>query len=134
MGVDAGLGCEGPYGELVGGHLQAEYGTFLAGLRVVHGHVQAQGALAHRRPGGEDHQVGALEPAQDLVQVREPRHDRSGRPRQEVVHVRLLFLQVAVEDVPEGLEVALLRGGPDGVERVLGLTPNPPKGEDGSAS
>ena len=94
---------------------------FLAGLGVGHCHVEAQGALSHRGPGGQDHQVGALEPAQYLVQVREPRHDRSGHPGQEVVHVRLLFLQVAVEDVPEGLEVALLGGVPDGVERVLGL-------------
>ena len=121
VGVDAGLGGQGPHGELVRGHLQAEDGAGVAGLGVVHGHVQAQGALAHRRPGGQDHQVGALEPAQDLVQVRESRHDRSGRPRQEVVHGRLLFLQVAVEDVPEGLEVALLGGVPDRVERVLGL-------------
>ena len=35
--------------------------------------------------------------------------------------MRLLLLQVAVEDVPEALEVALLRGVPDRVERVLGL-------------
>ena len=93
----------------------------MAGLRIVHGDVQAKGALSHRRPGGEDDQVGAQEAPQDLVQVCESGHDRRGGSQQEVVHGRLL-LQVAVEDVPEGLEVSLLRCVADGVERVLGLS------------
>ena len=64
------------HGQLVGGHLQAEYGAGAAGLGVVHGHVQGQGTLAHRRPGRQYHQVGALHSAQQLVQVGESRHQR----------------------------------------------------------
>ena len=48
------------------------------------------------------------------------RHQRGVRHRQEVRR-RGLILQIAVEDVPEGLEVALLSGVPDRVDCVLGL-------------
>ena len=89
-------------------------------LGVVHGHVQGQGALAHRRAGGQYHQVRALDSAQQLVQVGESRHQRGVRDRQQVRR-RGLVLQVAVEYVAEGLEVPLLGGVPDPVDRVLGL-------------
>ena len=121
MGIYARLGGQGPHCELVGRHLEGEDGACVAGLRIVHGDVQAKGALSHRGAGREDDQVGAQEASQDLVQVCESGHDRRCGSQQEVVYGRLL-LQVAVENVPEGLEVAPLRCVADGVECVLGLS------------
>ena len=58
---------------------QAEDAAGLAGLGGVDRHVDGQAALAHGGSGAQDDQVGPLQPAQVIVQVRETGHDGQSR-------------------------------------------------------
>ena len=116
--VDLGLRGQDAHGQLLAGHLQAEDAADLAGPGGVDRHVDGQGALAHGGTGAQDDQVGPLQPAQVLVQVRESRHD--GHPRgSRVGRSRGLLLQVLVIDLPEGDEAAGLASASHGEEGVL---------------
>ena len=55
--VDAGLRGEDAHGQLLAGHLQAEYPASLVAPSGVDGYVQGQGSLPQRGPGTEDDHI-----------------------------------------------------------------------------
>ncbi len=70
--VDAADRRQDPLDDLLLRHLEAEQRHRLLLEGDVGGDVHRQGAFSHRRAGGDDHEVGGLEPGQLLVQVPEP--------------------------------------------------------------
>ncbi len=69
--VDPAHRAEDSLDQFLLGHLQAENGDRFSALRHVGGQVDGEGALAHARPGGDDDQIGRLEPGQFAVEVAE---------------------------------------------------------------
>ncbi len=66
--VDPGLGRQESPDELFGGHFEREDRDLLAAAQGgVGADVDPERGLSHRRPGGEDHQVLALEAGGELV-------------------------------------------------------------------
>ena len=106
-------------GELDLGHLEREEGDRLVALdRHVFGDVGDQGALPHRRAGGDDDQVAGLEAAGHRVDVAEAgrgagQFDLAGRELLEPV-------DLVVEDVAEDAEVGGLLFVGDFEEQFLG--------------
>ena len=123
-GIDPGLAGEQPLSELVRGHLDAEegYPGVLADGGVA-GDVEGQAGLADARPGGHDDQVGALEAAQEHVQVGEAGAHRAHEGGADALDAgRLPEVLQQAADVDE---VAELLTAAEGQDHVLGA------GEDG---
>ena len=73
VGVDASLRRQQPHEQLLLRHLEAEEADRHLGRGAdVLRDVEHETRLAHRRPGGHEHQVGRLQPRGHLVQVDEP--------------------------------------------------------------
>ena len=120
MRVDAGLARQHAEEQLFLRHLEAEEPHRHVRLRAdVLRHVQHEARLPHRRPGGDDDQVGGLEPRRQLVEVGEARGDAGDQllPRVELLDgLEAALGQVAQRDKP----ITHLVVG-DGEDRVLGL-------------
>ena len=132
VGTDPRGFRQNPCGQLLGGHFQgkeADHGavhqlalTLIVGFpfsgfcRVV-GNVGGQRGLAHGGPARQDHQVGALQAAQQLVEIAEAgrRADKLAVP----LVGRLGDLDGAGQNVGKGTEPAFVFAGGRQIEEVL---------------
>src|SRR5665647_984125 len=125
--ADAGRGAHHALAQLLGAHLETEYGDRRLAL---HGHglgdVEGQRSLAHAGARRQDDEVGLLKATGALVDALEA----AGDAADAAVFLHLVeVLEVAHQDVPDVLKLgdaALLLDGEDlllaAVQKVMGVT------------